>query len=308
MYDYDPADSIIRSLRPAKDHTAKHEKPPKNAYTDYKRKLSIEYQRAANRRNAHERTDRIPTPFTEKQANATIKVCNPRLHTDFNLTQYDPHHLYDPSTFGQITLDLGCCAPPGRAFVLRKVYGNLYEHDVVLLGNYNNTVLCSYKQLLQLEQTGSVSVSEPTHLGDSPFYLKLQHVEDFNSHVAELDALFPRVEQNIYLVPRQLAKQLLLVDYTADVPINLGKFLYLASVGGMTRIGAAKFLSHSEYFYHFRLFRRMLENKLIEVPQLYKYVPLQQHQDAPDYTKRQLSTFELDFPAFEYHDDAPCYS
>lgn len=317
--DFNP---VLRHLRPAKRSSEEHSRPIKNAYNDYYRRVFFDKLRNRRERARQTGTDTwstsLPTPFSEREKARSVTITDDRIYTDYNLSHYEPDvlHLPEDSTLScgnpirRITLDLGSCAPPVKAIVHIRTCGTSradHKDHFVLLGNYENTTLTTPYHLLELEQTGSVTLTSPKTMLERPTYLQLVRAEYYYTHVEELNALFPRIKKNIYFVPRDTAKQLILANFTQDVPINIAKFLYIASVGGMFKSGAARFLSSSEYFYHFLLFSRMVENKLIEVPQLYKYQFLQQHQDAPNYSKPSKHSIEFSFPAFDYHADAPCY-
>lgn len=301
---YDTNDEyVIRHLRAAKDRTAKPDKAPGSALRDF-------YRRAVFTRLRTTRAYRGPEGLPEitKPSPRQLKVGNQRILTDFNLRPFIGENLevFEPSKLDEVILSADECNTPARASGILSTAINSYDKDYVVLGNREITCLATEAQLLELEQTGKVYLNYPLMNCKRPTYYQITRLEDYHIYVKELDALFPRVRENIYFVPKDVARQMVLYDYTQDVPINLAKFLYIASVGGIKSTGATRFLSASEYFYHFRVFSRMLENKLLEIPSLYKYQELIRHADAPDYSKR--ISVPTEFPTFDYHDSAPDYS
>lgn len=303
MYDLS-ADSaqITRTLRPAKNRSEQQSKPERSAYTTFLRREAYERRNRARAR-AITSSDALPDPLKEISAPTLEEGIVP---SKYNLKPFSHDYLHHPEHQQRVTLHHPECNPPLQAtFNSRR--GNNAEASI-LVGNHEAISLVGLQQLVELEQTGRLDVNLYINRLYSPSYYYLRRANFYYKQrsLEQLDAAFPRIPENIYFVPKQTARRLMLVDYQADVPINIAKFVYLYSVCGAK--APTGFMSASEYFYHFSLFARLSYNKEISIPQLRNYKELTLHENAPCYERQHTNTIELSFPTFVYHDSAPDYS
>jgi hypothetical protein len=307
MYDLSANSAqVTRALRPAKDSSDKQSKPERSAYRSFLRREALERRNRARAR-AITSSGALPDPLKAASAPELEEGIVP---SKYNLEPFSHDYLHHPEWQQRVTLyHSECNLPLAAEFKFKTIKSPKgVDHQHVLVGNHRYMSLVNLPQLLELEQTGRLDVNLHINNINQPIYYYLRKARFYyrQRSLEQLNAAFPRIPENIYFVPKNTARRLVLVDYQDDVPINVAKFTYLYSVCGVKE--PLGFLTASEYSYHFRLFRNLVYNKEIYIPQLRNYKELTLHENAPCYERQHTNTIELSFPTFVYHDSAPDYS